>query len=175
MLIPWMDTNATWNFFVDGIAPDGVEAMATPTATGGNIDLDPNVTAFTEFDLTADVQLWVNGAAPNYGWAFLPWPYGGDGWGINSAEATDPATRPLLRVYYTFTGTFMLMPIVTPSSVQVKFVGEIGKTYTVVRRSTAATVGGWTTLGTATVDEGGTATYTDNSPLPDAAFYQVHD
>ena len=80
-----------------------------------------------------------------------------------------------MRVYYTFTGTFMLMPIVTPSSVQVKFVGEIGKTYTVVRRSTAATVGGWTTLGTATVDEGGTATYTDNSPLPDAAFYQVHD
>jgi hypothetical protein len=175
MLIPWMDTTATWNFFVDGIAPDGVKAAAAPTATAGNITLDPNVTAFTEFDLTADVQLWANGAAPNYGWVFLPWPYGGDGWGIWSSKAPTVSNRPQLRVYYTFTGTFMLTPIVSPTSVQVKFVGEIGKTYTVVRRAVASGTGALTTLGTATVDEGGTATYLDNSPLQDAAFYQVHD
>jgi hypothetical protein len=175
MLIPWTDTTATWNLFVDGLAPDGVKAAAAPTATAGNITLDPNVTGLTEFDLTPDVQLWANGAAPNYGWVFLPWPYGGDGWGISSSEATNVGYRPQLRVYYTFTGTFMLTPVVSPTSVQVKFIGEIGKTYTVVRRAVVSGTGAWTTLGPATVDEGGTATYTDNSPLQDAAFYQVHD
>ena len=74
MLIPWTDTTATWNFFVEGVSADGVEAASVPTATAGNESLDPNVTANTEFDMTADVQLWANGSAPNYGWVFLPWP-----------------------------------------------------------------------------------------------------
>ena len=175
MLVPWADTTATWNFFVEGVSASGVEAASVPTARAGNATLDPNVTANTEFDMTADLQLWANGSAPNYGWAFLPWPYGGDGWGVSSAESATVNYRPQLRVYYSFTAAIMLMPVVSQGSVQLKFVGEIGKTYSVVRRAAAAGVGGWSLLGTATVDEGGTATYTDNSPLPDAAFYQVHD
>ena len=174
MLIPWCDTTANWNFFTEGISANDIEAASAETATAGNDSLDPNVTGVTEFDVTSDVQLWANGTA-NYGWVMLPWAYGGDGWGVATAENSTVILRPQLRVYYSYTSAIMLTPVVNPTNVQVKFAGEIGKTYTVVRRGTASGVGGWTTLGTATVDEGGTATYTDNSPLPTAAFYQVHD
>ena len=175
MLIPWTDTTATWNFFVEGVVADGVEAAAVPTATAGNETLDPNVTGNTEFDMTADVQLWANGAASNYGWVFLPWPYGGDGWGINTSEAATVGYRPQLRVYYSYSAPVLLTPVVIGSpatSVQVKFAGDIGKTYEVVRRA-AVNTGSWTYLGDATVDEGGTATYVDNSPLTEGAFYWV--
>lgn len=174
MLIPWAATN-TWNFFVDGLQADGVEAAVTLTVTAGSPTLDPNVQGgYNTFDVTTDVQMWANGTN-NYGWAVLPWPYGGDGWAFYTADNATVALRPQLRVYYSYSAAVMLMPVVSSSSVQVKFLGEIGKTYTVVRRAVAAGTGAWTTLGTATVDEGGTATYTDNSPLPDAAFYRVHD
>jgi len=170
MLIPWEDTY-TWNDFDEGVQADGVEAVAAASATAGNPSLTPNVASGSEtFDMTADVQLWANGA-PNYGWVILPWPYGGDGWGIATAEYSSLDARPKLVIYYT--AIRMLPPVVGPTSVQVKFAAEVGKTYTVLRAP--ALGAGWTELGTVAVPEGGIATFTDNAPLPNAAFYRVRE
>jgi formylglycine-generating enzyme required for sulfatase activity/serine/threonine protein kinase len=38
-----------------------------------------------ELDVTADVQAWSSGSG-NYGWAFLPWPNGTDGWGFRPPD-----------------------------------------------------------------------------------------
>ncbi len=51
------------------------------------------------------------------------------------------------------------------------FTGIVGNTYSVLR---AATVNGtYSSIGTATVQPDGSATFTDNSPLPSAAFYRI--
>jgi hypothetical protein len=172
MLIPWVATN-TWNYFVEGIQADDVEAALIPTVTAGSADLAPNVPGgWPTLDVTSDVQLWANGTA-NYGWVFLPWPYGTDGWGIASSKFGTVASRPQLRVYYSYTAAVMLTPVVSPGNVQVKFAGEIGKTYEVVRSPAVGTGVTWTKVGEATVDEGGTATFVDNSPLPNAAYYRA--
>jgi hypothetical protein len=105
----------------------------------------------------------------------VPWPGGGDGWGFGTAEQGAEQNRPRLRVFYT-PGTalppvVLQPPSVTSSNVIVRFSGEVGKTYTVLR---AATVNGtYTSGGTATVQPDGTATFTDSSPLPGSAFYRV--
>ncbi len=174
MLKPWQDTD-TWNSLANGVDADGVEAATAPTATAGDLSLDPNVQGgYLTFLLTSDVQAWANGA-PNYGWVFLPWPYGGDGWGFGTAEATQELERPQLRVYYTpgeaADVVVLLAPVVGPTSVQVNFTGTAGKTYSIQR---VGTLGGtWETRGTATTGTDGRATFTDSAPLAGAAFYRV--
>jgi hypothetical protein len=175
MLQPWQDTN-TWDDLVNGVSVDGVEAAAQPTAVAGSATLNPNVqAAFLSFELTADVQNWSSGSRPNYGWVVVPWPGGGDGWGFGTAEQGAEQNRPRLRVFYT-PGTalppvVLQPPSVTSSNVVVRFSGEVGKTYTVLRSATLN--GTYTSAGTTTVQPDGTATFTDSSPLPGSAFYRV--
>lgn len=100
MLQPWNATD-TWSTWVGGIHADGLEAATTFNTAAGNATLNPDVQGgFNPFDVTADVQAWVNGTA-NYGWAVLPWAGGTNGWGIASAESVELNYRPQLRVYYT--------------------------------------------------------------------------
>jgi hypothetical protein len=177
MLMPWEATTATWNFFVEGIQANDVEAASVPTVTAGDVSLNPNVQGgWNTFDLTSDVQRWANGT-PNYGWAVLPWPYGGDGWAFYTADNATVATRPQLRVYYSLTAPIMKTAVVTgtpPTSVQVTFEGEPGKTYEVLRSPAAAGTGvSWTKRGEATVDGNGNASFVDSSPLSDGAFYRA--
>jgi hypothetical protein len=175
MLQSWWDTN-TWNQLNNGISADDVEAVAANSAVAGNPSLNPNVQAgFLEYELTADVQAWVSGTRPNYGWVILPWPNGGDGWGFATAEAATERDRPRLRVYYTANAT--VGPIViqniqrTPSTAVITFSGSVGTQYTILRSGTVN--GNYTPAGTATVQPGGTGTFTDNAPLPGAAFYRI--
>ncbi len=101
MLKPWYTWEATWDSFVDGIQTDGIEAAATYNAQAGVPARYPNVQAgFNSFDVTVDVQAWVSQTLPNYGWAFLPWANGTDGWGIASSDAVQNE-RPELRVFFT--------------------------------------------------------------------------
>ncbi len=100
LLQSWQDTD-TWSS-LGGIQADGTKAATQPSASAGCADRAPNVQATVNtFDLTTDVQAWVNGTRANYGWAVLPWTDGGDGWGFDTAEATTARVRPQLRVYYT--------------------------------------------------------------------------
>jgi hypothetical protein len=177
LLQPWQDTDTTWNAWgVNGIQNDGIQAAVTPTITAGSPTLSPNVQAgFHSFEVTADVQSWVDGTRPNYGWAILPWPGGSDGWGIDTSEDSVEINRPQLRVYYTAaSGTLRarLLPLtVSPAQVRVKFTGSAGGVYTIERA--AALDGTWTPIGSITVGDDGTATFMDNAPLSGAAFYRV--
>jgi hypothetical protein len=173
MFSPWQDTD-TWNTLVNGIQTDGVEAASTPSASAGTPALNPNVCGgFMSFEVTSDVQAWVSGARPNYGWAILPWPGGGDGWGIAMSENTEERARPRLRVFYTPAVNITLQPpLVSPTSVQLNFTGAASKLHYVLRAPVIT--GPWATNGTATTDGAGHATYTDNSPLPGGAFYRVY-
>jgi len=173
MLQPWQDTN-TWNSLVNGVTADDVEALTTPTMVAGNATLNPNVQAgFLSFELTPDVQTWVNGARPNYGWVILPWPGGGDGWGFGTSEQALEQNRPQLRVFYTPGAPSIVIQSITrtATTATIQFSGVVGNVYTVLRAGTVA--GTYTSIGTATVQPDGTGTFTDNAPLADAAFYRI--
>jgi hypothetical protein len=173
MLQPWQATD-TWNLRVNGVSADGVEAALTPTAAAGSATLNPNACGgYVPFEVTTDLQLWVSGTRTNHGWVILPWVNGGDGWGISSSEASVERERPQLRVYYSLNppGLMMLAPIVSPGSVQVLFTGSASTTYTVLRASTVT--GPYSPVGSAMTGGGGTGSFTDNAPLPGAAFYRV--
>lgn len=184
VLQPWDDVTTTWNSWGgNGIQADGIESLVTPTAVFGNASLNPDVQAtLNTIEVTTDLQAWVNGERPNYGWVLLPFPNGSNAWISRSADfmsVVDPnnpnSEHPRLRVYYTAgTGALpaRLKALVTSlTQVQVPFTGTIGKTYTVQRAP--AVTGPWSPLGTATTDGSGAATFTDSAPLSDAAFYRV--
>ncbi len=102
----------TWNGFVDGISPNGIEAAANPSLTAGNFTRSPNVEGgWNSFDVTSDIQAWTNGTSANNGWGIVPWNLGTDGWGIFPSEADDPRNRPQLQVFFTPVGV-----TVTPTS-----------------------------------------------------------
>jgi hypothetical protein len=176
MLTPWQDTD-TWNTLGGGIQTNGVQAASSPTVVAGSPALDPNVCGgYMSFEVTPDVQAWSSGTRTNYGWAILPWNGGGDGWAVSMSESAAENERPRLRVYYSLVTVpvdiVLQPPVVSPSSVQVKFSGAASQSYYVLRA--AAVTGPWTTNGTTTTDPTGKATYTDNSPLPASAFYRVY-
>jgi len=176
MLKPWQHT-ATWNMLDNGVTADGIEAVETPSVAVGNPTLAPNVqAAFHSLEVTWDVQAWVRGARPNYGWVVLPWVDAGDGWGFGTSEQVEERNRPQLRVYYTPGAAepdkaVLHMPVYAAGNVVLTFSGDIDRAYSI--RRVGALGGAWVTIGTATVGAGGTATFTDSSPLPGAAFYQV--
>ena len=173
LLQPWDDTSTTWNTWANGISPNGVEAAATPTATAGFAALAPLVQGgFHFFEVTPDVAAWVSGARTNYGWAILPWAGGGDGWGIGLAESGVPNERPQLRVYFTPNSDTVIRSLTrTPTTVTIQFTGVAGTVYSLQRAGTVA--GPYSHLGTATAGSDGTADFTDNAPLPTAAFYRI--
>ena len=176
LLQPWTDTTTTWNTWNNGIQNDGVEAAATATTIAGNAGLEPNVEAgYQSFEITSDVQAWVNGA-PNYGFAILPWTNGGDGWAIATAESATERDRPQLRIFYT-PNTNVVVNIQigsisrTSSSVTIQFTGAPSTTYSVQRTTTLGS--GWGTIGSPTTSAGGAASFTDNAPPAGAAFYRI--
>jgi hypothetical protein len=175
ILQPWQASTSTWNSWGNGVQTNGIEAASTPSFAAGSASLDPNVqAAYHAFDLTEDVQAWVRGTSANYGWVILPWPNGSDAWGFASAEAVAERERPRLRVCYTIPSAgeiHLLLPQRTPTQVQVRFASIVGTSCTVQRASTLG--GGWTTLGSALVGQDGIGTFTDSTPLPQAAFYRV--
>jgi hypothetical protein len=176
MLQPWQDTD-TWNSLVDGVSADDIKAVSASSADVGSAALKPFVPGgFHTFELTADVQSWVNGARTNYGWVILPWPGGTDGWGMSMSETATEQYRPQLRVYYSTnvtTAVSVTLSTLTwsPSSVQLQFNGTARTTFTVKRATTLG--GSWTTLGSAATGTDGKGTFTDNAPLPSAAFYRI--
>lgn len=183
----WDDSSLTWNSWNangQGILNNGAEAAVTPTATAGTFTVDDDdfiPGGFHSFEVTTDVQNWVNGA-PNNGWGVVPWYdsatglWGADGWGINTSKDPNVSSHPQLVVYYTMTPGYVarpaLMPlVVSTSQVLVKFNGVANTTYTVWRTDSLNDV--WVNVGTATAGQDGTATFNDSAPLSNGAFYRV--
>jgi hypothetical protein len=100
MLIPW-DETATWDSLVNGVEVDDIEAASSPDAS-----FVPNGTVpFTlTNDVTATVQAWFAGTAPNYGWV-MNIISGTDGYDFASSEYTTVADRPMLVITYTAPAT----------------------------------------------------------------------
>jgi hypothetical protein len=69
MLVPWNETNATWNSMVNGVATNNVEAVALP-----DLVFTPMVTVPSALNVpvTAQVLDWMRGRTPNYGWLLQP-------------------------------------------------------------------------------------------------------
>ncbi|MCY2977030.1 MAG: DNRLRE domain-containing protein, partial [Planctomycetota bacterium] len=108
---PW-STNASWTDFSDGIQANGIEASALSSAVAGNAAGTARVEGgWNTFDVTRDVQSWVNNSSNNNGWAIVPWINGDNGWGIQSSETGLVNERPQLRVFFTPVGL-----TVTPTS-----------------------------------------------------------
>src|SRR5262249_5344463 len=148
------------------------EAVAASSADAGTAARTPQVQGgFHTFELTADVQSWVSGTRDNYGWAILPWPSGTDGWGMGASENTTEINRPRLRVF--FTPSIIITSITRgPTSAQIKFSGPAGELCSVLRSSTVN--GTYSSIGTALIQLDGTASFTDNGPLPSsAAYYRI--
>ncbi|MEO1616596.1 MAG: DNRLRE domain-containing protein [Planctomycetota bacterium] len=99
MLIPWDDTD-TFNTLVDGVDPDGVEATVEFNTQAGNPTLNPDVQGgFYDYDVTLDVQAWVNGDLDNNGWLLEFWEAGSNGWGFRTSEGPE-VERPRLEIVY---------------------------------------------------------------------------
>jgi len=184
MLQPWVDTTATWNAFgANGIMPDGIMAASTPSVVIGDPSLNPDAQGtMNTLEVTSDLQAWVNGARPNYGWGVIPWPGGSNGWGVRSSKWTSVVSgyapeqeRPQLRVYYTpgaLAIPAVLKSLVTsPSLVTVPFIGTAGFTYHVWRAPSVS--GPWSDMGAATADSNGNGSFNDYAPLSATAFYRV--
>ena len=172
MLQPWADT-ATWNTMVNGIQTDDVEAAASISVAAGTSALTPFAQGgFNAFELTDDVRLWVSGARANYGWAILPWTNGADGWFFGTAQNGTAINRPELRVYFT-PGVFVVINSINrgPTSATLQLTGPASTGFTVLRSGTVN--GTYTSVGSGTTLGDGTASFTDNSPLPGAAFYRI--
>ena len=176
LLQPWQDTDTTWNVWgVNGIHNDGIQAALQPTAVAGTAALTTKYQGgYHTFDVTTDVQLWVNGSLANNGWVILPWPGGNDGWGIDSSETAITNNRPQLRVYYSLDAS--VPPVlkglnVVGGLVQIRFTGAPSTLYTVWRTDHLG--GTWTAIGTITTGADGSAIYPDDAPLKGAGYYRV--
>lgn len=174
MLIPWLDTD-TWNTFGAGITNNGVQAAVATSMAAGSSNLDFFVQGgYLEYELTADVAAWANGAG-NYGWVILPWVNGNDGWFFGTAENSNEKYRPQLRVYYTPAAVQQQVRIGTVSrtatTVTLNFTGAPNTTYSIVRATTVH--GTYGSIGQATTDGSGNGTFPDNAAPAGAAFYQI--
>jgi hypothetical protein len=172
MLQPWQDTS-TWNSLVNGVSADGVEAVAASSATIGAPALTPiAVGGYHTFELTPDVQAWFDGSKPNYGWALLPWTNGTDGWSIVTSESGVERNRPQLRVFYT--PSLVIRSITRgPTSATIQFTGPAGLVCSVLR--SGAVDGPYLSIGTATIQPDGTASFIDNAPPAGMAFYRIRN
>lgn len=173
ILAQWQDTD-TWNTLLNGISADGFEAASNATAVAGSPTRNPNVCGgFMAFDMTTDVAAWSSGARPNYGWAILPWPNGGDGWGVSLSESVTERERPQLRIYYTPGAPSIVIRSISRSgaSATIQFTGTAGNTYTILRSGTVN--GTYTSVGTATAQPDGSASFTDGSSPSGQAFYRI--
>ncbi len=89
MLKTW-DANVTWQSLGEGIAADGVEALAVADASTAS-----QVSGIVSIGVTASLLAWQADPLSNYGWVLLP--TGGDGVDFDSSEGMIP---PKLVVTY---------------------------------------------------------------------------
>ncbi|HYN79816.1 MAG TPA: PEP-CTERM sorting domain-containing protein [Lamprocystis sp. (in: g-proteobacteria)] len=101
MLSPWLDS-ITWDgsFGTPGFPAPGVGAASTPVTSAGNDSNAQNVpVGLLTLDVTASLLAQQAGGLPGYGWTLLPWPTAGwNGVDLDTSDAADPLSRPLLTI-----------------------------------------------------------------------------
>lgn len=84
-----------------GPAGDSIWSTAMDTGTASGFDSCPAGAAFAVEDVTADVQAFVNGTLPNYGWAMFSSTTSYGNHNYISSENTDVGRGPALFISYT--------------------------------------------------------------------------
>ena len=106
LLLPWDESNATWNSLPatlsngkpirnNGITARTIADSQVGTSAGTG---DPD-TGLTKIGVLDDVQAWVNGES-NFGWLIQGWDLRTDGWAFASSNATTVSQRPKLHVVW---------------------------------------------------------------------------
>lgn len=94
MIQSW-DNTTTWNTFGgNGVMPDGTEAVNTASAIRTNLADDADVA----FNVTDDVQFWLDNPGTNQGWVFFT--DSDNGWDFWSSEYSVQTQRPRLVLSY---------------------------------------------------------------------------
>jgi len=97
MIATWQESTATWTGLTGGVSLDGIEAVATATAS---LNGPATLGAVVSFDVTVDVQLWSNNnSLSTRGWVIHP-TTGTNGWWFASSNAANLADRPRLVITY---------------------------------------------------------------------------
>nr|MBC7244124.1 DNRLRE domain-containing protein [Chloroflexota bacterium] len=127
LLVPWVDTEATWNQAAQGVP------WAVPGAGAADIDYNPTPAAVAAgvrasgpyvFNVKTTVQNWLTGTLPNEG-LLISGPRGGgsgsEHYRFASSEASDASRRPELRIIYALptpmpTSTATPTPTPTPTA-----------------------------------------------------------
>jgi len=99
----WTETGVTWNSRATGIAWTTAGGDYDTTVTAGtSTGITANV--WREWDVTTDVQTFINGSYPNYGWLIKDAAEDDEGckrFLYRSREYTEADKRPKLEVTYT--------------------------------------------------------------------------
>jgi len=103
-LRPWVETQACFNTYAagqpwgapgaDGPGDHGATALGVLTGTGAPIPVPLNAAGAQQ------VQDWVRGLAPNYGFEIVEYNLGSDGIVCHAREETAISERPALQVVY---------------------------------------------------------------------------
>ncbi|MCX5691194.1 MAG: DNRLRE domain-containing protein [Planctomycetota bacterium] len=133
VLQDWTESS-TWNALVGGLAADGTELLAAPSATAGANDAGNLLPLTTiELDVTASLRSHLNGT-PNRGWAMLSFPTT-NGIDFISSESGEFLNRPQLII------TMPAEPV-TIATFQQGVNGYAGTQDTELRQSAATTNSG---------------------------------
>lgn len=111
--LSWSELGATWNCPHDselstpGPQCDAARGGAWPAASGpahveapsDNVTCDFDTEPYCELDVTADVNAFLAGDSPNYGWVIKPGGIATWAW-LHSREDLDIWRRPILRLHY---------------------------------------------------------------------------
>jgi hypothetical protein len=138
LLVPWDESNTTWNSLPatpsngkpirnNGITARIVAESQVGTSAGTG---DPD-TGTTQIGVLDDLQAWVNGES-NYGWLIQGWDLRTDGWAFASSNATTISQRPKLHVTW-------ITPELNYQSFQQGVGGYAGARDTHVRQDTPTT------------------------------------
>ncbi len=84
----------TWNLWIDGVQPDGLEAYRLPMAPVGPVGANP-----VDIDVTASLQMWCEGGT-NRGWVITHEGPSFDGFEFASSDHPDASARPRLTVAF---------------------------------------------------------------------------
>lgn len=100
---PWAETQATWHIYSTGNswAAAGMQAGGDYiTGSQASIAIDTSINVWRNFDVTAMVQQWVNGAVANNGFVVRSSTYGVKPHFYSSNYLSDISLRPKLTVIY---------------------------------------------------------------------------
>jgi hypothetical protein len=141
-----------------------------PAASAANTIYYPQDYTFTAAGLAADLQLWLDNSATNYGWIFVCVNEGDLYTARRFGSREDPVNTPLLTINYT--PLRLQNASATNGQFRFNFPAAAGKTYTVQARGLVHT-GAWQTLTQFAAPPAATNLFFTDSLTATQRFYRV--